>query len=443
MIKTPFLVKILWTLSIVAMLTGCSVHTQHTGADVSNTIKDRTGHDLLLNNENKGPILPDDVSLSDGLTEDEAVAIALWNNALFQTELVQLGFAKADLIEAGLLRNPIFSLLFPLGPKQLEATLNFPLEFFWQRPNRVAVAKLNAEMIADNLVQYGLNLVRDVRMAYTQLILAREHEKIVKEISVLQHEIADIASTRLEVGDISGLEETAFLLEAARKQESSINSVRDSKLSENRLISLLGLGLQDTPFKISGIPLLSEKNYELSELYEVAFSARPDLRGAEIRIEKAGRNIGWERSKILNLTASLDANAEGKEGFEIGPGMQLELPLFSWNKGKIARAQAELEQASKHYLALKQQVTNEVLEAYTSLLAARQSLEIWKKEVFTLAENTKNNAKNAFNVGEISYLELLAFKQQFLETCLHKANTEAAVRQAEINLKYSLGFKLK
>ena len=49
----------------------------------------------------------------------------------------------------------------------------------------MAAAKLNAEITADNLIQHGLDLVRDVREAYAGLILARERAKILKEDAAL------------------------------------------------------------------------------------------------------------------------------------------------------------------------------------------------------------------------------------------------------------------
>src|SRR5262245_10872226 len=96
--------------------------------------------------------LPPDTSLQDGLTSQEAVAIALWNSPSFQATLADLGIARADLVEAGLLRNPVLSLLFPIGPKQLEWTLQFPFEVLWQRPRRVAAAQFNAQAVGQRLV---------------------------------------------------------------------------------------------------------------------------------------------------------------------------------------------------------------------------------------------------------------------------------------------------
>ena len=425
---------------LIVILHGCAVHSIHDESFVSNSINDRTGHQLRSPNEERTFKLPDKASLDDGLTKDEAVAIALWNNAQFQADLLAMGFARADLIEAGLLRNPVLSLLFPLGPKQFEATLNLPFDFFWQRPKRVAAAKLNAELVADNLIQHGLNLIREVKVAYTELVFTRERAKIIAEETALHNEIAVIASVRLRVGDISALEETAFRLEAARTQEASVRFTRDAKLAEEKLKTLLGLGLQESPLQLVLTPASSESDPEPSDLLNIAFAARPDLRAAEIAIEAAGRRVGWERSKILNLTATLDANGEGKEGFEMGPGLQLELPILNQNNGKILRALTELEQAVRQYLAVKHKIAREVREAHTQYRAAQQVLNILQVDILPPAKTAAKNAEEAYSIGEISYLELLAFKRQFLDSCLRKAEAEADMRRAEANLGFSTGF---
>lgn len=425
----------------IMFLAGCAVHSIHDTSYVSDSIYNRTGHELRLTKEKGVFRLPDNVLLDDGLTVDEAVEIALWNNAQFQADIAELGFARADLAEAGLLRNPVLSLLFPLGPKQLEAWLHLPVEFFWQRPKRIAVAKLNAENVADNLIQHGLNLIRDVRVAYSDLILARERAKIIEEEAALRDEIAAIASARLKVGDISGLEETAFHLEAARTHEASVRFARDARLAEEQLRALLGLGLKDITLELSPSPAPTESQRQASDLLTAAFAARPDLRAAEIAIEVAGNRVGWERSKIFNLTAVLDANGEGKEGFEMGPGVQVELPILNWNNGKISRAQAELEQAARQYMAVKHRIAREVIEAHTNYIAAQKALKILRVDILPAATTAAKNAEGAYSVGEISYLELLDFKRQLLDSRLREVEAEAEMRHAEARLKHSIGFK--
>lgn len=58
--------------------------------------------------------------LAEGLTEEEATQIALLNNARLQAVYEEFGIARAELVEAGLPDNPIFSseLLFENSSSQ-------------------------------------------------------------------------------------------------------------------------------------------------------------------------------------------------------------------------------------------------------------------------------------------------------------------------------------
>lgn len=421
------------------VLVGCTVSTIHDESYVSDSIHKRTGHNLRMEKEGLFKI-PDNINIEDGLTENEAVAIALWNNAQFQADLVDLGFAQADLIEAGLLKNPVLSLLFPLGPKQLEATLSLPIDFFWKRPKRIAAAKLNAEQVADSLVQHGLNFVRDVMLAYAELVFARDRAKIIAEEAELMSEIGKIASDRLSVGDISGLEETAFQLAASRAREASIRLNRDAELAKERFRTLLGWGLEDFELELTPVYSSIEFHQQPSDLLTKAFAARPDLRAAEIAIEAAGHRLGWEQSKIFSLTALLDANGEGKEGFEMGPGLVTELPILNQNNGMVSRARVELTKAARQYLAVKHRIIQDVNEAYAHYQAAMKALKILRVDILPSATSAADNAAAAYSIGEISYLELLDFRRQLMNSRLSYVEAEADMRMAEARLKHSIGF---
>jgi len=427
-------------LAICLLIAGCAVHTKHDRAYISQSLRDRTGHDPGAFSKNRAFKLPTNLSLADGLTEDEAVAVALWNNAQFQADLAELGFARADLIEAGLLRNPMLSLLFPVGPKQLEATLSLPIDLLWQRPKRVAAAKLDAERIAENLVQHGLDLAREVMVAHADLALADERKNLAEENARVQQEIANIAAARLRAGDISELEESASRLEALRVQENTVHRLQEAEVAKAKFATLLGFGGHDTTFMLVAITETELPSRTLPELLNAAFASRPDLRAAELAIEAAGKRLGWERSKIFNLTAVLDANGAGKEGFEMGPGAQTEIPLFNWNNGKVARAKAQMEQAARQYLAVKQRIALEVKQAHTNYLAAQQALALCKSQWAPVATEAADRAQKAYSAGEVSYLFVLEINRQLLDARLHEAETVADLHRAEARLKHSVGF---
>jgi len=424
---------------LILLLSSCA-HSPHNRAYVSNSLAERTGHDLSAIIKPEAFKLPEKISLADGLTEDEAVAIALWNNAQFQADLTELGFARADLIEAGLLRNPMLSLLFPVGPKQLESTLSLPIDLLWQRPKRVAAAKLDAERVAENLVQHGLDLAREAMIAHADLKLADERKNLAEENARGQQEIANVAAARLRAGDISELEESASRLEALRAQEIYVRRTQEAANAKARFTTLLGFGVRDTTFTLAPATETELPSRTFAELTNAAFASRPDLRAAELAIEAAGKRLGWERAKIFTLTGVLDANGADKEGFEMGSGAQIELPFFNWNNGKIARAQAQIEQAARQYLAAKHRIALEVKAAHTDHLAAQQALALCRAQWVPAATEAANRAQKAYAAGEVSYLFVLEINRQLLDARLREAESAADLHRAEARLKHSVGF---
>ena len=85
--------------------------------------------------------------LHDTLTVDGAVQVALLNNRTLQALYAELGVAQADLVQAGLLRNPVFDgavrFLLSGGPAKvdLSAALDFLDIFYLPLRKRVAAAR--------------------------------------------------------------------------------------------------------------------------------------------------------------------------------------------------------------------------------------------------------------------------------------------------------------
>lgn len=100
----------------LAIVSGAScVSTASRGReDISADLHERTGAPLRPDSVTD-PLPPEGVDLQDGLSQREAVAIALWNNPQFEADLADLGFARAELAQAGALQNPFLALFFPLG----------------------------------------------------------------------------------------------------------------------------------------------------------------------------------------------------------------------------------------------------------------------------------------------------------------------------------------
>ena len=121
--------------TLLMLLTGCATFDQRAGfADVSAAVEARSGQRVVWN---LGTELDAHVAqevralLQDTLTVDGAVQVALLNNRDLQALYAALGVAQADLVQAGLLRNPLFdgALLFPIAGGQPELDLGVAIRF--------------------------------------------------------------------------------------------------------------------------------------------------------------------------------------------------------------------------------------------------------------------------------------------------------------------------
>lgn len=429
---------------VYVLLSSCAADAdRYDRSFVSPELEARAGAGLGPGVEPGETAIPDGVNLENGVSEDEAVAIALWNNAAFQEALAMLGFQRAALIEAGLLPNPVFSVFFPVGPKQLEFAVKFPLEVIWLRPGRVARAELECERAAALLVGGGLDLVRDVRTAYADVILARGRARLGEDLLALRGRILAFFETRLRAGAVSELEASKARIKALEAGRQSARLVHEVALAEERLRALLGLGMERTGLDFSGetaeIPRLHEDE---EDLLDDALAARPDLRAAELEVQAAGERAGLAPWEFLSLSGILDANEEGKEGFEAGPGLELAVPLFNWNQGGVARADAELERAARRYVTVRHAIAREVAEARRRFLRAAEDLESWGSRIIPAREVARRQAKTAHEKGQISALPVLEMEEELVQARLQEAEARAEARRAKAALERSLGRRL-
>ena len=384
--------------------------------------------------------LPPDVRLDDGLTQEEAVAIALWKSPSFQATLADLGIARADLVEAGLLRNPIFSLLFPLGPKQLEFTLQYPFDALIQRPARIAAARLNAQAVGERLVWQALSMVAQVRTAHADAIAADRRLSLAGENATLTRRLADITDARLRAGDISDLDARAPRSDAARADLTREALQHERDLTRLTLAALLGFDesappVEPRPSTSSDRPACAADEARLKE----ALAARPDVRAAELNLETAAARARWERSRVLALVAILDANGKGDEGFEMGPGVNVDIPLFNRNQGGAARAEAEIRRASHLYAAARAQVAAEVRTAGARAEQARLALDSWTRDIVPSLETEQRQAESAYKAGEIALFNVLDVSRRLVDARMRQADVEADLFRARIALDRAIG----
>jgi len=386
-------------------------------------------------------IIPAGVNLEDGLQESEAVATGLANNSLFQATLAQLGMAGGDAVQASLIANPQVVIYFPSGDKEGQYTLYAPIESYFLRPARVKVANREYRRVGDQLVQNGLNVARDIRLAYTDLSLSTEQAQLAAEAVEIRQGIADLTQKRFKDGDISELETITSKVDALSAKALRGVQTQNIAINQARLATLMGIPTISTPLQPMAladteIPALEEQN-----LIDLAITCRPDYHAAQWAIAAAGERSKLSRWLFWRADGVLDVR-HGPDFNRTGGGLRFDLPIFNRNQGGRMRADWELNAALHARDAIHDQIYQDVRVAYRQMRQAKENLDVLDSEILPNLAEALGIAQKGFDDGGTDYLLVLQTTTQYLDSRSRSLDQRAALRRALAELERSVGRSL-
>ena len=410
---------------------------------VGRGVEYRMGHQLCQTSGARcEAFLPPGVSLDDGLTVDEAIAVALCNNAAFQDLLVELRLANADLIQAGLLPNPEVAYFFSVSDKPYKYLVDFPVESLWLRPLREDAALEEVARVRDRLVQAALDLIREVRWAYADLLLAESRQRIGDEAIELRGEVAAIGETRLQAGDIAPQETSAARIDALQARQDALRLAFDAELARERLRNVLGMPEIRAPFRLEPITDKTSPVFSAETLVAEALASRPDMQAATQAVDAAESRLRVAKVGWFRLLGIADATSGRQTGHEFGPGLRATLPIFHWNEGAIARAEAEVERAARQRRTLHDTICLEVRRAYLQHEQSRVTLEHVRKVIRPEVDAAIKQTQIAYREGNTTYVVVLEATRQLLDSYLREAQLQTDHWRATAELERAVGRRL-
>jgi cobalt-zinc-cadmium efflux system outer membrane protein len=377
------------------------------------------------------------VDFVDGLTSDEAVAVALWNNAGFQADCAELGFTHADLAEAAALPNPVVSLLLPAAPpKRVELAVSWGLWLLWQRPKRIRKARLDARRVADTLVQRGVDLARDVKVAHADRLLAADIEAVAVASDAEWAGLLRVAEARNQPGKSEELAIATIRADARAARADIEQALSGERRAEAQLRALLGAP-NEVQLALEGEPTPASTG-ERREWTSLALAARLDLRAAALAIEAAGNRAGLERTALGQLVAVLGVARTDKK-WKLGAEIQASLPVFDRGQGSHIRARAELEHAAWTYVALRREIERQVTDAHARLTEAIDALAAWDSEVVPAREEALRLARRAYEERDDAYLPAVDASRALTQARIRRAELVAQARRGAAELERAAG----
>jgi len=362
--------------------------------------------------------------LEDELTVDGAVQITLLNNRRLQAVYSRLGVAQADLVQAGLLSNPVFSgnVLLPLngGTRELELgiTQSFLEVFFIPLRRRVAESMLEeTKLVATASV---MDVEYRARTAFYKAQASSQRLEMFGQIALATELGYDLAQRLHEAGNITALElhEHLDLHEQARMDLRLAE--RDYLRAREGLNRIMGIFGEDIEWTIAGrlprIPDDPDDHPDLEGIESRVVENSLDLAIARQRIITAGELLGFGKTTALvpELDAGIKAEYEAGD-WKAGPALALPIPFFDRGQARIARNRSELRMQQDSYKALAIEIRSMAREARENIESARQMSEHYQDVILPIRERITGEAQLQYNAMQIGLFELLRARERQIE----------------------------
>lgn len=403
-------------------LGGCASFSFDGGfGSVDRTARERLGKEVKwVRTDGERAILKARVEelLTKPLGVEDAVQIALFNNRGLQAAFFELGISEADLVQAGRLPNPHFSMLRAsrsengIREYKIEQALTFNIFALITMPLAVEVEKRNFEQTQRLAAMEVASLAMETRKVYFNAIAAEEAVRYMRKVKQAADAGAELARQMAIVGNVSKLRqarEQGFyadsILNLARAEQANI-------AARERLARLLGVATATAIQLPERLPDLPKSADELHAIEQTALDSRLDLQAIRLETEALAKNLGLTRTtrfiNVLEVGPARVMEGQKGSGYKKGYEISFELPIFDWGGAKVAKAESIYMQAVERAAEAAVNARSEVREAYNSYRTTYDIARHYRDEIVPLNKRIADENLLRYNGMLIGVFELLA-----------------------------------
>lgn len=427
--------RIIMITAMIALLTsGCAASLSPDPAfeDVALTVHERTGKRIEWDSgsdEDQRVHSHIDQLLGRPLNAGRAVQIALLNNRELQASYASLGVAQADLVQAGLLTNPVIdgSFLWPYRPEAgavQTATgiiFNF-IELFWKR-YKMAVAESALEEVKLQVSGMVIDHAAKTNLAFIDYVASRQQIELFRKV---------VASARAGVVSAKAVREAGNSTPLDFEQQQSVltqakldlaNAEAASASARERLNVAMGLTGRQTKVWRAPMRLPSAKGSTnlFDSIERVAVERSIDLALMRQKIITLGLRHKLTRKQSLipdiGLGAEIETTKEkGHEReYEAGPIFDVTLPLFDQGQAKRARGIMEIRQAQDAYWAMGVRVRSAARLTRAELLTAHKAVMYYQRAILPQQARLLLATTQQYNAMQEDVFRLIRAKREQIQ----------------------------
>ena len=417
---------------LAAGLSGCTAVAidPHAGfSQVSQLVTERIGKEASWTpGTEESPFALEAIKarLQDGLSENDAVQIALLNNSDLQALYARLGIAQADLVQASLLHNPVIDATtgFPVGGGIVDLGFGVAIDFIdlLYTPLRKRVATAKFEETKLRVAAEVLDVAWRTQTAFYRHQANEQMVEMHRQVAASTTASFDLAQRMREAGNMRELDlasEHALAEEAKLDLRLAEVVVRESRETLNMLMGLWGEESQAWTVTSMRLPEPPREPLNAEHVESRAIERSLDLAAAERLIAAAAENVTLDRTSGLFPELIVGGKGERDDAkWKPGPTFTLPLPFFDRGQARIARAQAELRQARELRSALAVRIRAVARSTRDRLDGHRDRALHYRDVLLPVRGRVLHETYLQYNAMQVGPVALLQAKEQQIEAAV-------------------------
>lgn len=384
--------------------------------------------------------------LAETLSPDTAVQIALLQNPDLQVTYEALGVAQADMVQAGMLENPVLVAAPRFGVGSISGT-NLEMDIaqnLLQLATLRSKKKLARTQFHEARLRVShqvLEIASEVREAYYELVASRHLVSVLRTIEETTSLSSDYATRLHEAGNISDL---ALARERALYEEARVaREIAEAAgvAPHEQLVRLLGLDRALRLETSETLPPLPRERVATEGLEGLAISNRLDLQALAKEIDAFEQALSLSRFYrwIPFVEAGVSAEREVEGGWVIGPQLALEIPIFDQGQAQVARFESMVRERKRAHEALSLDIRRDVRIHAEALRAAHAVARNYLRTLIPLRERIVRLTHQEYNFMLVGAFELLSAKRDEIESYQHYVEALRGFWTTRARLRGALG----
>jgi outer membrane protein TolC len=317
-------------------------------------------------------------------------------------------------------------------------TLSQKFPFPGKLPLKGEVASRAADMTEQALRAKERDLTGRLKQAYFELFFAHKDLQIHHEHVDLLKQVYDAAKAKFRAGQGSQVDVLKAQVELSNLYQRLPVLEQQRETIAAKLNTLLNRDPRQ-PLGMPREPAVSESGRSLDELERLALAGRPELKSAELAIERneQARALA-ERQYYPDFEFAVQRfqNFQAVDGF--GAVATVNIPFSFWTKEKydagVREAKAAAKSARAEYQSWQNLTRFQITEVMAKVTAQQQVADLYRTTILPQAEQNLEAARAGYRTGRAGFLDVIEAERALLEFRLgyYRALTDREIQRAAL-----------